>query len=279
MKRSRRTLLLSLIILVITTVGLTGCMSPIIESTATRSGADAAYSSSTPMQSVRLSAASNIEATAVGERSREVSLAEAAARAKPVRTTKATTTTSMTTAVTTTATTAASTTTAAPTTTAPKTTTTAAPTTTTTPTTTTAPTTSTTTAPASLTAEQWIAEILRLVNVERAKVGVPALTMGSSSLLSAAAVRAQEISVSFSHTRPNGTSCFSVLSEYGISYSAAGENILKGPAGYMTPAQVMSLWMSSDGHRSNILSPYFKSLGIGYYRSGSYELFEQLFIG
>jgi len=103
--------------------------------------------------------------------------------------------------------------------------------------------------------------------------------MGSSSLLSAAALRAQETSIVFSHTRPNGTGCFTVFSEFGITYWAAGENILKGPAGYLTPAQVTQLWMNSDGHRGNILSPYFKSLGIGFYRAGGYEYFVQLFLG
>ena len=121
--------------------------------------------------------------------------------------------------------------------------------------------------------------MVRLVNVERAKVGVPAVSKGSSNLQAATAIRAQEISVSFSHTRPSGTSCFTVLSEKGVTYSTAGENIAKGTAGYMTPTQVMSLWMGSSGHKANILNTNFKSLGIGYYRSGGYDHFVQLFIG
>jgi len=117
------------------------------------------------------------------------------------------------------------------------------------------------------------------VNVERTKEGLPALTKGSSSLLSAAAIRAQEISVSFSHTRPNGTGCFTVLDEKGVTYSAAGENIAKGTTGYMTPTKVMELWMNSSGHKANILSKNYKSLGIGFYRSGGSDHFVQLFIG
>lgn len=92
--------------------------------------------------------------------------------------------------------------------------------------------------------------MLAAVNTERAKVGKNALTM-SAGLCNCASIRAKEIAVSFSHTRPNGTSCFSVLGEVGVNYTACGENLAKGQA---SVTDVMNSWMNSSGHRENILS-------------------------
>jgi len=117
---------------------------------------------------------------------------------------------------------------------------------------------------------------LNVQRVERSKAGLSAVS-ASSDLNAAAAVRASEIIKSFSHTRPNGTSCFTVLKEMNISYKTAGENIA---AGQTTPAQVMEGWMNSEGHRKNILSPSFTKLGVGYVTGGSYgHNWVQLFTG
>ena len=102
--------------------------------------------------------------------------------------------------------------------------------------------------------------MIRLVNEIRTEEGLPALTT-NSSLSNAAALRAEEIVTLYSHTRPDGSSCFTVLPAFGISYRAAGENIA---AGQPTPAAVVNAWMNSSGHRANILNPKFKSLGVGY---------------
>lgn len=117
------------------------------------------------------------------------------------------------------------------------------------------------------------AEVLRLINEERAKHGLSALTM-TDSLTQAANVRAKEIIGTFSHTRPDGTSCFTVLAQLGISYRTAGENIA---IGYATPAKVMESWMNSDGHRANILSAKFTKVGIGY--DPTAKAWTQMFIG
>ena len=52
-----------------------------------------------------------------------------------------------------------------------------------------------------------------------------------------------------------------MLSQFGIKYSAWGENIASGQK---TPQQVVTAWMNSQGHRENILSPTFTKLGVGY---------------
>lgn len=68
------------------------------------------------------------------------------------------------------------------------------------------------------------------------------------------AKRATEISSNMSHTRPDGKECFTVLKEMNISYNYAGENI---GGGYSSPEAVVKGWMNSEGHRDNILDPYF----------------------
>lgn len=87
------------------------------------------------------------------------------------------------------------------------------------------------------------AEVIRLVNEERAEYGLPALTT-TDALTAAAAKRAEEISGDYGHDRPDGSSCFTVLPEFGIRYETAGENIA---AGQKTPAQVVRAWMNSEG--------------------------------
>lgn len=105
------------------------------------------------------------------------------------------------------------------------------------------------------------AQVVALMNQERAAAGVGGISQ-NASLDAVAQIRAQEIVQSFSHTRPNGSSCFTVLDENGIAYMTAGENIA---AGYGDPASVMNGWMNSEGHRANILNGSFGQVGIGYY--------------
>lgn len=95
---------------------------------------------------------------------------------------------------------------------------------------------------------------------QRAKEGLGALTL-DETLQAAADLRAEETGQVFSHTRPDGTKCFTVLEQFGIRYGAAGENIA---AGYGSAAAVVEGWMNSEGHRANILSLPFHKLGVGF---------------
>ncbi len=105
-------------------------------------------------------------------------------------------------------------------------------------------------------------QVLKLVNAERAKGGLSALTM-SQNLVAPANKRAQEIVQKFSHTRPNGTQWSTVLEEYNVSVTAAGENLAYG---YNTPEAVVEGWMNSPGHRANIMNANFHKIGIGVYK-------------
>lgn len=127
-----------------------------------------------------------------------------------------------------------------------------------------------------LTYEQ--SEILRLVNIERANAGLSPLE-ADFTLMQAAQVRANEIVQEFSHTRPDGSSCFTILDQMGISYSSCGENIA---AGYSSPEQTVQQWMNSPGHRDNILNSSYTHLGVGYFhdQNSTYRYYwTQLFSG
>lgn len=119
----------------------------------------------------------------------------------------------------------------------------------------------------------YVNEVLKLVNKYRASNGLSPVSL-DNAISSAADIRAKEIVRSFSHTRPDGRSCFSVLSDNGISYNGAGENIAYGQD---TPEEVMTAWMNSDGHRANILNGSFTKLGVGIYSSGGTIYWVQLF--
>lgn len=116
--------------------------------------------------------------------------------------------------------------------------------------------------------------VYEIVNRERAKNGLSALSY-RYDLQTAANKRAEEIVTSFSHTRPNGSSCFTVLSEYGITYRAVGENIA---AGQRTPEAVMNGWMNSQGHRANILNSNFTGIAVGVKTIGNTKYWVQIFI-
>ena len=102
------------------------------------------------------------------------------------------------------------------------------------------------------------AEVLRLVNVERAKVGLQPLKF-ADDLAASALIRAREIPIKFSHTRPNGSKCFTAMPQIG---HILGENLAGGQT---TPQKVVAAWMDSPTHRANILNKNFRELGVVYY--------------
>ena len=111
----------------------------------------------------------------------------------------------------------------------------------------------------------YIQQVISLVNEERAKAGLSPVTE-SSDVSAAAAVRAQEITGSFSHTRPNGSNYSTALDQSGVKYMGSGENIAYGQR---TPQEVMNGWMNSQGHRANILNKNYTTIGVGYYQNAN----------
>mgnify|MGYP004585523793 CR=1 FL=1 len=111
-------------------------------------------------------------------------------------------------------------------------------------------------------AEQMAQEVIRLVNEERAKVGKAPLQY-NAKLQEIAMLRAKEISILFSHDRPDGRLFDTAFGETGVG-CPDGENIAKGS---LTPERVMRIWMNSLGHKVAILSPTATHIGVGFYKA------------
>ncbi|MGN1414753.1 MAG: CAP domain-containing protein [Anaerovoracaceae bacterium] len=111
------------------------------------------------------------------------------------------------------------------------------------------------------------AQVVRLVNQERAAAGLGSLSY-DSQLAVVAQKKAEDMAKNgyFSHTSPTYGSAFDMLKAAGISYRTAGENIAKGQK---TAETVMNGWMNSSGHRANILSSSYTRIGVGYAVDGS----------
>lgn len=108
--------------------------------------------------------------------------------------------------------------------------------------------------------------VLAIMNQIRTANGLGALST-TQELMNTAQLRADETVTLFSHTRPDGTSCFTAFDQNGVSYRTAGENIA---AGQNSPEYVMECWMNSPGHRANILDGSFGHVGIGCSMAGGY---------
>ncbi|MBP1737507.1 MAG: hypothetical protein H6Q60_1388 [Oscillospiraceae bacterium] len=125
-----------------------------------------------------------------------------------------------------------------------------------------------------MTQEGW--QQLRLTNEARLSNGLLPLSV-FPALEQASAIRAAELTQGYrsDHTRPDGSSCFTVLAEVGITdWTAVGENIAQG----QTSAQeVTDDWLASSGHRANMLSEKYVHMGVGYDAEG--DSWEELFCG
>ena len=110
----------------------------------------------------------------------------------------------------------------------------------------------------------YAAQELKCLNEQRRANGKSELVMNYDLQLTAMK-RAAESVLYFSHTRPNGTKCFTAFPWYPEN---AGENLAKGQT---SPEQVTNSWMNSAGHRANILSSDYTAVGIGcIYYDGMY---------
>ena len=101
--------------------------------------------------------------------------------------------------------------------------------------------------------------VFNLMNQQRTAQGLAALVW-SDALTSAAQVRANEITTSFSHTRPNGSAFWTVDSN--VQY---GENLAKL---YQSADSVYSAWMNSPTHAANIMDGGYKTVGIAICQTG-----------
>ncbi|MGW3032024.1 sigma-70 family RNA polymerase sigma factor [Streptomyces sp. NPDC001178] len=106
-----------------------------------------------------------------------------------------------------------------------------------------------------------VAQVVALVNKERAAGGCGALTE-DPQLEKAAQGHSDDMAARdfFDHTNPDGLDPGTRITAAGYKWSTYGENIAQGQ---QTPEAVMESWMNSPGHRANILNCSFKDIGVG----------------
>lgn len=110
-------------------------------------------------------------------------------------------------------------------------------------------------------------EVIRLTNIERSKRGLAALK-ANWQLSRCARYKSQDMINKnyFAHQSPTYGSPFDMIQSFGMSMAAGGENIAMGQR---TPQEVMTAWMNSPGHRSNILSTAYTEIGVGCAKSSN----------
>ncbi len=117
-------------------------------------------------------------------------------------------------------------------------------------------------------------EVIRLINLEREKEGIPPL-QENPPLIPPAELRAEEAEVLWAHKRPpDSRSWNTVFVEFGFTEQKRGENLAYGQK---TPAKVVAAWMKSPGHRKNILNERFTNVAIGLFEHKGTLYWGQLF--
>ena len=119
-----------------------------------------------------------------------------------------------------------------------------------------------------------IQQVADLVNQVRTENGLRPLSLEMGDFHNVTYLRAQEVAVNYSHTRPNGKACYTIYGDYGLSYRPSGENIARGQK---TAKEVVEDWMNSPAHRANILRPEFTRICIGIHGYGDSKYWVQEF--
>ena len=104
-------------------------------------------------------------------------------------------------------------------------------------------------------------EMLGYVNEIRQQYGLNKL-VGNSILESAAQTRAEELTRSYDHKRPDGKGFETVLDEKNLTWWHSAENIANGTNTMSTVKEAFEAWINSSGHRANILSPKMKYMAV-----------------
>lgn len=119
------------------------------------------------------------------------------------------------------------------------------------------------------------AAVLVLANEARASTGAGPLTC-DVLMTSVARAHSQDMCDRgyFSHTALDGRSPFDRMSDAGVRFGTAGENIAQGQRG---ADEVHTAWMNSAGHRMNILNGAYRRIGVGLAECGGRMYWTQVF--
>jgi uncharacterized protein YkwD len=110
------------------------------------------------------------------------------------------------------------------------------------------------------------AAVLCLLNGERAQRGLPLLRSNGQLRRAATGMATSMVSQGFfAHVTPSGQDVVDRVRRTGYVHGdwALGENLAWGNGPLATPQAIVNAWMSSRGHRSNILFARFRDIGIG----------------
>lgn len=125
---------------------------------------------------------------------------------------------------------------------------------------------------ASLSAQEQTAG--NLLNSDRARYGLPALTL-DPALSRIARIKSEDMRDSkyFAHTSPTYGDVRQMLTAFGYAFEAAGENI----AHHRNVEKAQAAFLSSPGHRRNVLSSRYTKAGIGIALDGGSIYLTQIF--
>lgn len=119
-------------------------------------------------------------------------------------------------------------------------------------------------------------KLLNLINLDRAANGLPPL-VADPELSRIARIKSEDMRDNnyFAHESPTWGKARQMLERFGYRFTGAGENI----AHHATVEKAQAAFMTSEGHRRNILSRTWEKVGVGvcYDRNG-YIYATQLFV-
>lgn len=113
------------------------------------------------------------------------------------------------------------------------------------------------------------------INAYRTEAGLGEMSM-SSRLCAIASCRGYEISQVWSHTRPDGRSYNTVLSDYG--YGGSARELLVHVSGSGDGQTIVDQWMCVDSYKELLLGSY-STVGIGIYRANGNTYIACLLVG
>lgn len=118
--------------------------------------------------------------------------------------------------------------------------------------------------------------MLEQINAHREDAGLSALAL-DERLCAIASCRSYEVSLVWSHTRPDGRHFATVLDDYGYGTGSA-EELLVYVSGFADGTAMADRWMQSDSHRQLLLGSW-SNAGIGVYDANGFVYVTCLLIG
>lgn len=106
-------------------------------------------------------------------------------------------------------------------------------------------------------------QVFDLINAQRSGAGIATLEW-DDNLAAAAQIRAGELAVSFSHTRPDGSRGADIA-----GVTPCGENLASTKGSLSTAENVVGKWTKSGAHSENILCADYTKAGVALYQASN----------